>query len=418
MEVKRTVPVKLDVPEEQRDDLRQTIQQFNAAANYTIDHGKNKDGDLILNKSTIHDEVYHDLRDETELPANLVVRAYSKAVEAMKSTVAEWEKGNSRPLPSFDQPSAVYDKRTLTIKDEYATLSTVNGRVEADFVLGKYQRSYLQDDDYEKRMGTLHYRRGENAFYLHITIQKEVDHRDGDRVLGVDLNLKNVAVTSTGRFFDGGELLWGQNHYFRVRRSLQDKGTCSARQALRRLSGRENRFVLNRLHNISRGIVEEALRHDCSYIAVEDLTHIREQMDARDDQLKRQMHNWAFRELQEQIAYKAAEYGIRVESVNPAFSSQTCSKCGHQSSTNRDSETGWFACNECRYEVDGDYNAAKNVGLRLLALPSGKRPDGLGNGQLALKSGTLNVSDVSNVHASLVFERESTDKPTASAVGS
>jgi IS605 OrfB family transposase len=418
MEVKRTVPVKLDVPEERRDDLHQTIEQFNTAANYTIDHGRDADGDLILNKSTIHDEVYHDLRDVTDLPANLVVRAYSKAIEAMKSTVAEWEKGNSRPLPSFDEPSAVYDKRTLTIKDESATLSTVNGRVEAKFILGEYQRSYLEDDDYEKRMGTLHYRPDEDSFYLHVVIQKEVDQRDGDRVLGVDLNLKNVAVTSTGRFFDGGELLWGQNHYFRVRRSLQAKGTRSARQALRRLSGRENRFVLNRLHNISRGVVEEALRHGCSYIAVEDLTHIRERMDARDGRLKRQMHNWAFRELQEQIAYKAAEYGIRVEPVNPAFSSQTCSKCGHQSSTNRDSETGWFACNECGYEVDGDYNAAKNVGLRLLALPSGKRPDGLGNGQLALKSGTLNVSDVSNVHSSLEFERESTDKATASAVGS
>jgi len=138
MEVKRTVPVKLDVPEERRDDLHQTIQQFNTAANYTIDHGRDEDGDLILNKSTIHDEVYHDLRDRTDLPANLVVRAYSKAVEAMKSTVAEWEKGNSRPLPSLDQLSAVYDKRTLTIKDEYATLSTVNGRVEAEFVLGEY----------------------------------------------------------------------------------------------------------------------------------------------------------------------------------------------------------------------------------------------------------------------------------------
>jgi putative transposase len=418
MEVKRTVPVKLDVPEERRDDLHQTIQQFNTAADYTVDHGGDEDGDLILNKSTIHDEVYHDLRDETDLPANLVVRAYSKAVEAMKSTVAEWEKGNSRPLPSFDEPSAVYDKRTLTIKDEYATLSTVNGRVKAEFVLGEYQRSYLEDDEYEKRMGTLHYCPDEEAFYLHVVVQKEVEERDGDRVLGVDLNLKNVAVTSTGAFFDGGELLWGKNHYFRVRRSLQDKGTRSARQALERLSGRENRFVLNRLHNISRGIVEEALRHDCAYIAVEDLTHIRDRMDAHNNRLKRQMHNWAFRELQEQIEYKAAEYGIRIESVNPAFSSQTCSKCGHQSSTNRDSETGWFACNECGYEVDGDYNAAKNVGLRLLALPEGKRPSGLGNGQLALKSGTLSVSDVSNVHSSLEFERESTDKPTASAVGS
>ncbi|QRV17335.1 transposase [Haloterrigena salifodinae] len=61
----------------------------------------------------------------------------------------------------------------------------------------------------------------------------------------------------------------------------------------------------------------------------------------------------------------------------PAFSSQTCSKCGHQSSTNRNSD-GWFECNECGYEVDGDYNASKNIGKRLLSLPEGKRPLGVG----------------------------------------
>jgi len=49
---------------------------------------------------------------------------------------------------------------------------------------------------------------------------------------------------------------------------------------------------------------------------------------------------------------------------------------------------------------------------------SGKRSDGLGNGQLALNSGALNVSDMPNVHSSLEFERESTDKPTSSVVGS
>ncbi len=53
----------------------------------------------------------------------------------------------------------------------------------------------------------------------------------------------------------------------------------------------------------------------------------------------------------------------------------------------------WFSCNECGYELDGDYNAAKNVGLKLLTVPEGKRPSGLGNGQLALKSRTVNMSD-------------------------
>ncbi|WP_154020035.1 RNA-guided endonuclease InsQ/TnpB family protein [Halococcus sediminicola] len=417
MEVKRTVPVKLDVPDERRDDLHTTIEQFNDAANYTIQNGRNDDGYLILNKSKIHDRVYYDLRDQTDLPSNLCVRAYSKAVEAMKSTVADWKKGNSRPLPRFNEPSAVYDKRTLTIYDRSATLSTVNGRVEVEYVIGDYQRSYLDDDEYERRMGTLHYREDEDAFYLHIVVMKEVEQREGVRVLGVDLNLKNVAVTSTGTFYDGGRLLWGQNHHFRVRRSLQDKDTRSAKQTLQQVSGRENRFVLDRLHTLSRRLVDEARNYNCAFIAVERLTNIRDRLDNGNDCIKRQMHNWAFRELREMLAYKAAEHGIRVEDVNPAFTSQTCSRCGHQSSTNRDSSTGWFSCNECGTEYDGDYNAAKNIGMRLVTLPSGKRPDGLGNGQLALKSGTLNGSGDYTAHDDVSADQESTDKPTTSVVG-
>jgi putative transposase len=60
MEVKRTVPVKLSVPDDRVDDLHQTIEQFNHACNYTVQNGRNDDGYLILNKSKIHDEVYHD----------------------------------------------------------------------------------------------------------------------------------------------------------------------------------------------------------------------------------------------------------------------------------------------------------------------------------------------------------------------
>ena len=131
MEVKRTVPVKLDVPDERRDDLHTTIEQFNDAANHTVENGRNDDGYLILSKSQIHDEVYYDLRDRTDLPSNLCIRAYSKAVEAMNSTVEDWKDGESRPLPSFDQPSAVYDKRTLTIRDPLDGQRAHRSRVRA-----------------------------------------------------------------------------------------------------------------------------------------------------------------------------------------------------------------------------------------------------------------------------------------------
>ncbi|MFC6716063.1 zinc ribbon domain-containing protein [Natrialbaceae archaeon GCM10025810] len=131
------------------------------------------------------------------------------------------------------------------------------------------------------------------------------------------------------------------------------------------------------------------------------------------------MHHWAFHELQEMLEWKAAEIGIRVEDGNPAFSSQTCSKWSHQSSTNRDSD-GWFSCNEWGYELDGDTNTvvgchptgsnvasdvatAKNIGIRLLTVPEGKYPSRLGNGQRALTSGTLNLS---NDHSSAEFRPE------------
>lgn len=421
-EVQRTVKVKLDLNSDAQQSLHQTAEQFNTAVNYTIQNVENDDGYYITSKSQIHDKVYHDLREQTELPANLCVRAYSKAIEMLKSTIEDWKRGNTRPVPEYSQTTIVYDKRTLTINDESATLSTIDGRVTADFNFGQYQKDYLEDDDYEKRMGTLHYDEEADQFYLHIVIQKEVEPVESEinRVLGVDLNLKNVVVTSSGSFYDGGELLWQKNHYFRVRRSLQDKGTRSARQALQRLSGRENRYVLDRLHKISRNVVEEAREYNCTHIAVENLTDIRENMVSYDSRVQRQLHEWAFAKLQSFIEYKAAEFGIVVDNVPPRFTSQSCSKCGHQSSSNRDSSTGWFSCTECGYEVDGDYNAAKNVGMKLVeSLLGDQSSSGLGNCHLALKSGMLSSNGEYVAYDSVKesSEGKSTLKPTASAVG-
>ncbi|WP_254534875.1 hypothetical protein [Halomarina litorea] len=85
--------------------------------------------------------------------------------------------------------------------------------------------------------------------------------------------------------------------------------------------------------------------------------------------------------------------------------------------TNRDSKSGWFECNECAYSVDGDYNASKNIGLKLLTVPEGKRPSGLGDGHLALKSETLNRNGEYTTYSTTEVDRESTDKPTTSVVG-
>ena len=74
----------------------------------------------------------------------------------------------------------------------------------------------------------------------------------------------------------------------------------------------------------------------------------------------------AFRRLVEYVSYKAPERGVAVEQVEPAHTSQRCSHTdrGFTHEDNRDGEQ--FLCLKCGYEINADYNGAKNVGLRCM----------------------------------------------------
>jgi transposase len=50
----------------------------------------------------------------------------------------------------------------------------------------------------------------------------------------------------------------------------------------------------------------------------------------------------------------------RVERVNPAFTSQRCSACGHTAPESRKSQA-LFACVACGFTLNADVNAARNI---------------------------------------------------------
>ncbi|MDT3442518.1 MULTISPECIES: RNA-guided endonuclease TnpB family protein [unclassified Pseudofrankia] len=50
----------------------------------------------------------------------------------------------------------------------------------------------------------------------------------------------------------------------------------------------------------------------------------------------------------------------RIEKVNPAYTSQRCSACGHVAAESRESQAT-FRCVACGHEDNGDVNAAKNI---------------------------------------------------------
>ncbi|MDY6818601.1 MAG: zinc ribbon domain-containing protein [Halobacteriales archaeon] len=144
---------------------------------------------------------------------------------------------------------------------------------------------------------------------------------------------------------------------------------------------------MQRPHRLQRAGQSENVE-TCTAIAFENLTQIRERIS---DASKFQQ--WAFRELQHHVGYKAEEYGIDVDDVAPAYTSQRCSHgecgCGFTHEDNRDGDE--FECLKCGKELHADYNAARNIGWRLVQhwLKSGA---GRARSQLALKSGTVNAN--------------------------
>jgi len=391
MEVRRTVPIKLNVGDSDADLLYETIQQFLDAANYVVDAAY--DGEWVeTRKSTLHDKTYSEVRERTELHSNHVQSARDRAVDALKSVVAKWSNGEAASLPTFTTPFCEYNQRNATFHDDHATLATVDGRITAEYVFPDENRDtphsqYLLNDDYETTGATLHYRNG--SFYLHVRTKADVDAPDrpeNGTVLGVDFGVENLAVTSTGRFWSAEELNHWRQEYVERRRSLQECGSRWAHENVQRVGRKETGRVEQYLHVVANELIAEAVENDCSSIAFEDLTSIRERMTNL-----RRFHEWAFRRLSDYVSYKAEERGISVERVNPKYTSQRCSTCGFTHEDNRPSQET-FCCQDCGYENHADYNAAKNVGLKLLRNQTGS--EGGAPVGVRLNTGMLNANGV------------------------
>jgi IS605 OrfB family transposase len=394
MEVRRTVPVKLDVTDEQADLLHETIDEFLWAANYVVDAAW--DGEWAETRSSVLQELtYDEVREQTRLHSNHVQSARNRAVDALKSVVAKWKKGEYASLPSFSSQFCDYNQRNATFHDDHAALSTINGRVTVEYVLPDKTRDtphseYLRSDGWETTGATLHYRRGD--FYLHVRTKADVDDPVPDEngtVLGVDLGIKNIAVTSTGLFWSADELNHWRQEYVERRTSLQECESRWAHENVQAVGRKETGRFEQYLHRVANDLVAEASESGCSVIAFEDLTDIRDQMpDAR------KFHEWAFNRLYDYVSYKAEERGIRVEQVNPKNTSRRCSSCDFTHEDNRPSQDT-FRCQSCGYENHADYNAAKNIGYRLLRNQTGG--EGGAPVGVRLNSGMLNANGVKPV---------------------
>jgi IS605 OrfB family transposase len=155
--------------------------------------------------------------------------------------------------------------------------------------------------------------------------------------------------------YDGGKIRHERDKFLAKRRKLQSNGTQSSKQLLKKISGKEARRMKHINHEVSKKIVQEAIKQEAGIIVLEDLTHIRARIKAG-KKMRSRLHRWAFRQLQAMINYKAESRGLHVIYVNPSYSSQKCSECGCVGARQRHH----FQC-LCGNQQHSDLNASRNL---------------------------------------------------------
>ncbi len=348
-----TLKIKIETTQQAAQSLSETQKAYVVALNHTSQVAFDKQ---IFNSVALHHITYRDMRDVTKLPANLVCSA--------RNVVAEAYKRDKEKRHRWKETAAMrYDARTLTVKldQQYATLTTLDGRARVNLVLSDYHRQYL-DRTWEVEPTAVISRKG-RVWYLHLIVTRDVAESQSDGVVGVDSGIVRIATVNTGKTFNGGTIKHIRERRFKQRRDLQSarRKSRNQRRLLKRLAGKEKRSVDWLLWNVANGIVDEALKAGAGTIAIEDLKGIRTRIKCAKKQ-RLIMHGWPFASLFAKIRHVAGKRGVKVVSVDARNTSRRC-RCGHVDKANRTTQST-FRCVVCGYSHNADYVASHNVAVR------------------------------------------------------
>ena len=385
-----TAKLKLELSDSQKQLVRQTTLAYRDALNYAssvaFENNKMSSGVALQKK------VYNQLRSVFRLPAQMSCNVPRQVGATYKSLWTKVRQNNEalktgktkKRYKGLDKvPKFVSRTCTLNYKRDYSfvkdkvSLITLSGRIKVNYS-GYYKHLELIKSGAKIGAAKIWYDKAKKTYYLLVTLNLEVPElkpEDIKQVKGIDVGPRYLAVeTNTQnqtKFFSGKQVRHKANKYHKARKTLQQKGTHSAKRRLISLSGRERRFTAAVNHSISIAIVSPN-----TLIGLENLKHIRERTNHKSSKkasqkqrkANRNQSKWAFAELHGYIDYKAILSNSLAVKVPAQLTSQCCPKCGHVSRQNRPNKGLTFRCTACNHELHSDLVGARNVALRTLLL--------------------------------------------------
>ena len=391
-DIVKTVKLHIHPDKDGRAQLAALTGRYAQACTYVSDyvfhHG------FILNFMKLQDALYQTVRSEFGLKSQMAI-SVMKTVTARYKTIQE--QLSRKPYRYQDENGDwQYISRTL----EWLQKPAVFRRPQADLVRGRDYSFVERDGESILSLNTLGKKRllvrfdfpdcfrdyfdgswkfgGGKAvslngeWYFHISMTKTADREFSPEqyrhVVGIDRGLRFLvtAYDEEGKttFVDGKGVLKKRESFQSVRSELQSKGTRSARRALARISGRENRWMSDVNHRISKTLVRQY--GSGTLFVLEDLKGVsfsEENLQRRSAAGRQELRTWTFYQLEQFLEYKAHADGSEVLKVKPDYTSQRCPKCGRIRKENRHHDTHEYVCDCCGYRSNDDRTGAMNIQL-------------------------------------------------------
>lgn len=314
----------------------------------------------IYNRRVLHDELYYKLRELFGLKSQMAASVIKTTLAKYKSAKANRHKCNL-VIFKHKEYDLVYN-RDYSVFNDYLSINTIAGRLKIKYNTKPFEHYF----DGTWAYGTAKLVNKHKKWFLHIPFSKEVEQlniTDVDNVVGIDLGINFLATIydSQGKstFINGRQIKHKRAHYKQLRKELQQRQTSSARRRLKAIGNRENRWVTDINHQVSKALIAKYGKG--TLFVIEDLTGIRNATEKVHIKHRYEIVSWSFYQLRLFLEYKAIKYGAKTITVDPRYTSQTCPICAHVEKTNRNKKTHTFCCKKCNYRSNDDRIAAMNL---------------------------------------------------------
>ena len=353
-----TAKIQIAVDTDSKALLDETMSVYRNACNYVSDYVFHTHN---LKQFSLNKMLYYKLREKFGLKSQMAQSVFKTVIARYKSileTEGKWIR------PSFKRPQ--YDlvwNRDYSLTQNCFSLNTLNGRVKLPY-FAKGMSKYFDHTVY--KFGTAKLVSKHGKYFLHIPVTYDVEESslsDICNVVGIDRGINFVVATYDSRhksgFVSGKAIKQKRAHYSKLRRDLQMRHTPSARRRLKSIGQRENRWMQDVNHQVSKALVENNPKH--TLFVLEDLTGIRSATERVRNKDRYVSVSWSFYDFEQKLIYKAKQNQSSVIKVDPRYTSQCCPVCGHIEKSNRNKKLHLFSCKNCGYTSNDDRIGAMNL---------------------------------------------------------